>query len=83
MRDARMVPLAGDVLKRWGQCVLITRVEQGCVFSQPSLSAHKDWVGILFYREWAKGADVVFTQPERELAPPSVPLVEGKDETIA
>ena len=34
----------------------------GCVYTEPSLSAHKGWVGLLFFREWASGADVVYVE---------------------
>lgn len=58
MRDPKMNPHAGDVLHKWDRSFLVTSVTQGCIFVAPSLSAHKAWVGILFYREWAATAEV-------------------------
>lgn len=57
-RDPRLDPKPGDILKRWG-IHLVLENQQGCVFTQPSLSAHKEWVGILFFREWATNAEVI------------------------
>ncbi len=62
MRDPKMDPRAGDVLHKWDKNFLVVRNEQGCVYVNPSLSAHKDWVGLLFFREWAVNASVVHVQ---------------------
>ncbi len=62
IRDPRMEPKAGDVLHKWDSNFLVTRHDQGCVYMEPSLSAHKGWVGLLFFREWASGADVVYVE---------------------
>jgi hypothetical protein len=58
-RNPRMDPEPGDVFHKWDRNFLVTRVEMGMVFVQPSLSAHKAWVGVLFFREWAANAEVV------------------------
>lgn len=58
-RNPRMEPAAGDCFRRWEQSVEVTRVTQGMVFTLPSLSAHRDWVGILYFREWADGAELL------------------------
>lgn len=57
-----MDPKAGDILHKWDRAFLVTRHDQGCVFVQPSLSAHKDWVGLLFFREWAKDSSVRYME---------------------
>ena len=62
MRDPRIDPVVGDILHRWEQNFLVTQVTQGCVFCKPSLSAHKDWVGIQFFREWAANSEVVYME---------------------
>ena len=58
-RDPRMNPEAGDVLHKWDRDFFVARVTMGCVFVEPSLSAHKAWIGVLFFREWAATAEVV------------------------
>lgn len=58
--DPRLNPCAGDIFKRWEQTWLVLQVTQGCVYTRPPLSAHKEWAGILFFREWAKNSEVVF-----------------------
>lgn len=65
IRNPKMNPMAGDVLHKWDCNFLVTRVEQGCVYTEPSLSAHKAWIGILFFREWAYGAEVVHGYEEQ------------------
>ena len=76
-----MYPQAGDVLHKWNRNFLVTGVNQGCVYVQPSLSAHKAWVGVLFFREWAVGAEVVHV--EEVCASDEVPgeIVSGHAET--
>jgi len=59
VRNPKMEPQAGDVFHKWGQNFLIIRHTQGCVFIGPSLSAHREWVGLLFFREWAANAEIV------------------------
>ena len=63
-RDPKMNPIQGDILKKWDQCFLVNRCDQGMVFVMPSLSAHRDWIGLLFFREFAATADVVYQAPE-------------------
>lgn len=58
-RDPKMDPQPGDVFHKWDQNFLVDRVTQGCIFSKPSLSAHKNWVGVLYFRAWAASAEVV------------------------
>jgi len=59
VRDPRIDPQDGDALRKWEQTFFVARVTQGCVFTWPSLSAHRDWVGLLYFRAWAKDADVL------------------------
>jgi hypothetical protein len=75
-RDPRMDPRAGDTLIKWHRAFYVLRVNQGCIFVQPSLSAHKEWVGLLFYREWAKDAEVAHV----DMGEPTVPLTDTKEE---
>ena len=63
-RDPLIDPRPMDALKRWNTTHLVLRVEQGCVFTQPSLAAHREWVGIQYYREWAKDAAILATGGE-------------------
>ena len=58
-RDPRRDPRFGGVFHKWAQNFLINGVNQGCVFVSPSLSAHRGWIGILHFTEWAKGAEVI------------------------
>lgn len=64
MRDPRVDPRPGDVLRKWEQNCEVLRVAQGCVFTRPSLSAHKDWVGIQYFEAWALSAEVMHTADE-------------------
>lgn len=62
IRDPRINPIPGDVLHKWDRNFLVTRHEMGCVFTEPSLSAHQKWTGLLFYREWAAHSEVVYAE---------------------
>ncbi len=53
MRDPRIDPRPGDVVRKWNQMFRIDRVSQGCVFVKPPLLAHRNWVGILYWLSWA------------------------------
>lgn len=56
-KTAQADPQPGDIYYKWGQSFLVTQVTMGCVFTWPSLSAHRDWVGICYFRDWATDAD--------------------------
>ena len=55
--DPRMNPQEGDTLRRWNTHFRVTRVSQGCVFTEPRIS-EKGWVGILYFREFFAGTEV-------------------------
>ena len=61
-RDPRSAPRTGDVIRKWEQNFLINDVVMGCVYTSPPLTAHRDWVGIQYFKEWAKTAEVVFVE---------------------
>ena len=63
IHDPRMEPKAGDILRKWERNFLVTRHDQGCVYTEPPIS-HKGWVGLLFFREWASSANVVYAETE-------------------
>ncbi len=63
MRNPRVDPREGDVLNRWDRNFTVTRVTQGCVYTEPALSTNQ-WLGILFFREWAQRAAVVHVAEE-------------------
>lgn len=73
-----MNPLPGDVLHRWDRNTIVVRCEQGCVFTEPSLSAHKPWVGVLFYRGWASHAEVVHMSRDSDCTPSEIDKAEGR-----
>jgi hypothetical protein len=58
MRDPRIDPKSGDVLRRWNQNFLVEGVTMGAVYTKPALS-DRGWLSILFFREWANSAEVV------------------------
>lgn len=59
MRDPRISPVTGDVFRKWDRNYLVTKNVMGAIYTMPSLSGHREWVGIKFFREWAKTAEVM------------------------
>jgi hypothetical protein len=58
-RDAKLNPKPGDRFLRWKQTVTVTDVNQGCVFTTPSLTTDpRGWIGTLHFRRWAAEAEV-------------------------
>jgi hypothetical protein len=57
-RDPRQSPQAGDLFRKFGVLVQVTRVHQGCVYTTTDLSV-RGWLGIQGFRAWAKDAEVV------------------------
>jgi hypothetical protein len=61
-RNPKMDPRKGDIFTKGGDAFLVTNHTQGCVYVHPSLSAHREWIGLLFFREWAAGAEIYHAQ---------------------